>query len=102
MIYKIEPEYETKVLEYLSDKQGQWTSLWERHFEGKPEHMDTTDVSYAFPKDYPFILQITIMRRLYRKGLIGGCDCGCRGDFEITDTGLGVLGKVRYTKYTGY
>lgn len=101
MIYKIEPEYETKALEYLSDKQGQWTCIWFRYFEMIPQSF-TNDVSYAFPHGYPHILQMAIMRRLYRKGLIGGCDCGCRGDFEITDKGLEVLGKVRYTKYTGY
>lgn len=102
MTYKIEPEYEIKVLQYLADKQGEWTCLWERYFEGNPEHPSLTDVSYAFPKDYPRILQLTIMRRLYRKDLIGGCVCGCRGDFEITDKGLDVIGVKRYTPYTGY
>lgn len=102
MVYIIEPEYETKVLHYLADKQGTWTCLWERYFEENPKYVNQTDVSYAFPKDYPVILQRTIMRRLYRKGLVGGCDCGCRGDFEITDKGLELIGLKRYTKYTGY
>lgn len=39
---------------------------------------------------------------LLRRGLIGGCDCGCRGDFEITDKGLALLGKPRIREYGGY
>jgi len=27
------------------------------------------------------------MGRLIRRGLIDGCICGCRGDFELTDKG---------------
>lgn len=96
--YKIEPEYELKVLQYLSDKQGKWTCIWYRHFVKLPED----DVSYAFPIGYSEILQMTIMRRLYRKKLIGGCTCGCRGDFEITDEGLALIGVDRYVKYNGY
>lgn len=29
---------------------------------------------------------------LIRRGLLRGCDCGCRGDFEITDAGFAFLG----------
>jgi hypothetical protein len=28
---------------------------------------------------------------LMRRGLLGGCDCGCRGDFELTDKGRAFL-----------
>lgn len=31
-------------------------------------------------------------RALIRRGLIDGCDCGCRGDFELTAAGRAVLG----------
>jgi len=26
-----------------------------------------------------------------RRGLVTGCDCGCRGDWELTAAGLAVL-----------
>lgn len=26
-------------------------------------------------------------RRVNRRGLVDGCDCGCRGDFELTASG---------------
>ncbi|MER7761530.1 hypothetical protein [Streptomyces sp. NPDC097619] len=25
------------------------------------------------------------IKRLFAKGLLGGCDCGCRGDFHLTE-----------------
>ena len=31
------------------------------------------------------------MGGLIRRGLVGGCDCGCRGDFFITQKGLELL-----------
>lgn len=31
-------------------------------------------------------------RRIERRGLARGCDCGCRGDFELTATGLALVG----------
>ncbi|ALY08732.1 hypothetical protein FDH65_gp47 [Arthrobacter phage Circum] len=31
------------------------------------------------------------LNRLIRKGLIDGCTCGCRGDFELTDAGREML-----------
>jgi hypothetical protein len=32
-------------------------------------------------------------RRLIRRGLLSGCDCGCRGDFELTAKGIAELGS---------
>ena len=29
--------------------------------------------------------------------LVTGCDCGCRGDYEITDKGLEIIGAKRTT-----
>lgn len=41
------------------------------------------------------------MRALVKRKLVGGCDCGCRGDFEITDAGLVLLGRERTSQYSG-
>ena len=35
----------------------------------------------------PDNLVLAKMRALIAKGLIDGCPCGCRGDFEITEKG---------------
>ena len=31
------------------------------------------------------------MRALIRRGLVEGCECGCRGDFVLTDKGRALL-----------
>lgn len=36
-------------------------------------------------------LALAKMKAMIRKGLVDGCPCGCRGDFEITDKGREVL-----------
>ena len=42
------------------------------------------------------------MKSMIRRGLSGGCDCGCRGDYEITDKGLELIGEKRTKQYNGY
>jgi hypothetical protein len=34
------------------------------------------------------------MKALKRRGLITGCPCGCRGDFELTKAGDGFLART--------
>jgi hypothetical protein len=100
------------VLEYLAQFQGQWTSLWNGYFKGREnqEHPSgsgrligvVNDVYYAMPEGTPDKVALAKMRALVRRGLSGGCDCGCRGDFEITDKGLALIGQTRTKAYTGY
>jgi hypothetical protein len=33
----------------------------------------------------PERLFLAKMRRMVAKGLVGGCDCGCRGDYHLTE-----------------
>lgn len=33
----------------------------------------------------PEKLFLAKIRRLFAKGLVGGCDCGCRGDYHLTE-----------------
>jgi hypothetical protein len=33
-------------------------------------------------------------KRLMKRGLMDGCPCGCRGDFEITPAGLALLAEA--------
>ena len=43
-----------------------------------------------------------IFREMLDRDFSGGCDCGCRGDFCITDQGLDFIGKERVLDYGGY
>lgn len=82
------------VLEFLSKHQGKW-STW-----GKGYGMPT--VQDAMPEGTPEKVQLAKMKSLQKRGFIGGCMCGCRGDFEITDLGLAYIGKTRTIPYNGY
>ena len=41
----------------------------------------------------PARLALAKIRRLMARGLVDGCDCGCRGDFELTEDGEAWLRK---------
>jgi hypothetical protein len=83
-----------QILEFLALHQGQW-STW-----GKGYSMPT--VNDALPSDIPEKLVLSKMKNLIKRGLSGGCDCGCRGDYEITDKGLALIGQERTKPYNGY
>jgi hypothetical protein len=90
-------EIAKSVLDYLYERQGEWTCLWNLYFNGRED-----DVAEAMPKNWSRRRRLALMRVLYRNELVGGCDCGCRGDFEITDKGLDYISKKRTKTYTGY
>lgn len=48
-------------------------------------------VVHAMPKGMPQKLVLAKMKQLLKRGLVNGCGCGCRGDFEITDKGNAFL-----------
>ena len=48
----------------------------------------------AMPEGVPDKIQLAKMRMLIRRGLVDGCDCGCRGDFRITDKGRSFLKEM--------
>ena len=87
-----------KILEYLNERQGQWTQLW----YGNLKSDGAADVYYSMPEKTPRKLALAKMKNLHKRGLVGGCVCGCRGDFEITDKGLDLIGKKRTKRYSGY
>lgn len=82
------------VLRFLAKYQGRWAT------HGAGYGMPT--VADAMPPETPYKLQLSKMRSLLRRGLVGGCGCGCRGDWEITDAGLALIGEPRTTLYNGY
>lgn len=42
-------------------------------------------------EDFPSKLVSAKLYKLVRKGVLDGCCCGCRGDFELTDKGKALL-----------
>lgn len=83
------------VLRFLAKHQGEW-STWGDAPASWPS------VQRAMPPGTPEKLQLAKMRRLMARGLSGGCGCGCRGDFEITDKGLALINEPRTKPYSGY
>jgi hypothetical protein len=73
------------ILSFLLKHRGQWCNWC---FENEK------NVSLAMPKDTPPKLKLAKMKNLIRRGLVSGCDCGCRGDFEITQKGIEELEKM--------
>ena len=82
------------VLCFLAEHQGHWST------HGKSLYMPT--VQDAMPPGTPVKLQLAKMKQLHHRRLVGGCTCGCRGDWEITDKGLAVIGKERKERTTAY
>lgn len=75
------------ILEFLESLNGAWAN-W---FGDESEH----SVTRAMPKGIHGRLVLAKMRQLMRRGLVDGCDCGCRGDFVLTDKGKQFLSKSR-------
>lgn len=70
------------VLEFLA-AQDRWAT------HGKGYSMPT--VADAMPPGTHVKLQLSKMASMLRRGLVDGCDCGCRGDWEITRAGEDAL-----------
>lgn len=73
------------ILQFLA-KQNRWTT----HYDSNPER-GMPSVGTAMPPNTPIKLRLAKMGMLIRRGLVSGCTCGCRGDFEITDKGRALL-----------
>jgi hypothetical protein len=60
---------------------GRWVFWWD--FE-----------SAGWLKHWPSKVLRAKLRALYRRGLLDGCPCGCRGDWVLTDAGRALLASV--------
>lgn len=99
------------VLKILAKYQGQW-AFWSSDnklsFWKDPVSFKTVDKMEDRPEETIFGDSIPVKvihakyKSLVKRKLIGGCPCGCRGDFEITDKGLAVVGVERSRPYGGY
>jgi len=53
-------------------------------------HSITNAIDYSDGGHAPNLVRAK-MASLIRRGLVDGCACGCRGDFELTEKGLALL-----------
>ena len=67
---------------------------WGNWFEVNPRcEFGKRSVRNAMPAGINDKLIHAKMRKLIAKGLVGGCDCGCRGDFVLSDEGRALLDR---------
>lgn len=78
------------VLTFLSERHDEFPSAtWFRSDDYKPSN----SVVNAMPVGTNAKLALAKMRTLIRRGLVTGCPCGCRGDFELTAAGREALSR---------
>jgi hypothetical protein len=81
------------ILAFLKRHEGRWCN-WSGLEEAQTTEMwdwYARSVRNAMPNHVPDKLILAKMRMLISKGLVDGCACGCRGDFELTERGKQVL-----------
>lgn len=90
-----------KILNFLYYFQNEWMSWAGDEFWVKFNHGSTIKITV-----FRHISDKEQKKRLFKemldRGFSGGCDCGCRGDFCITDEGLDFIGRERVLPYGGY
>lgn len=90
------------ILRFLTGPFDGWpASGWATWF-WTDDYRPPNSVLHAMPDGVPEKLGLAKMKQLIRRGLVNGCGCGCRGDFEITDKGRAFLieGDARGTNCT--
>ena len=72
------------ILKFIARHKGRWCNWYFK---------DERDVRQSMPEGFntPDKLVLAKMRKLINKNLVSGCDCGCRGDYEITEKGLQLI-----------
>ena len=74
---------EKPILEFLASRKGV-SCFFDSDTHAK--HFLSSIVT-AFPAGTPPEVIRAKMRSLIKRGLVDGCACGCRGDYEITNKG---------------
>ena len=91
------------VLNFLRQLNGKWATMHERPREDA--ELFENSVWNVIPAGTPYKVGVGVMYNLVRRGLVSGCTCGCRGDFEITQKGLEFLelykvqNRLKVSKY---
>jgi hypothetical protein len=68
-----------ELIERIESNESRWTFTWDIHAQ----------------LQYPMKLVRAKASSLVRRGLISGCACGCRGDFELSYKGEEYLKSLR-------
>lgn len=66
------------ILKFIQSHHPKWCFLFRDH---------ERSIFNCVPAQFPFKVVLAKMRSLIKRGLVDGCDCGCRGDFTITEKG---------------
>lgn len=69
--------------------------MWGTWFGGERGNAPPyNSVLHAMPEGTSEKVALAKMRALIRRGLVDGCTCGCRGDYEITEKGRAWLAAL--------
>lgn len=68
---------EQPILDFLERHRGHWCSMF------SPEIAGDRSIFNAMPPGTPYKVALAKMRALIKRGIVDGCACGCRGDFEL-------------------
>lgn len=68
------------ILKFINSHNGKWCNWY---------FNDDRNVRIAMPNGFNLHDKLVLakMRKLINKGYVDGCDCGCCGDFVLTDKG---------------
>lgn len=77
------------ILEFLFKRMLE-EKMWCCWFDGYEN-----SIGQAMPENTPDKVKIHKMAILIKRGLVDGCPCGCRGDYEISDKGIEWLGEKK-------
>lgn len=72
-----------QVIIFLALQKGEWCT-W-----GPSFYMPS--VQSVMPVGTSEDAQLRYMQLLQRQGFVGGCDCGCRGDYSPTELGIELI-----------
>ena len=92
------------LLNVFADHQGQWTFMNDdgllRWFNWETTNEEeNSSILVGLDRDEVLKLFVELVEE---DEYLGGCPCGCRGDFDITDKGLSYIGRERVKAYRGY
>lgn len=79
-----------QILHFLAQHGGIGCTVW-RQDDGIPYERSALR---AMPDNLPEKLAKAKMGQLIKRGLVSGCLCGCRGDFELTTKGQESIKKI--------
>jgi hypothetical protein len=81
---------ERPILEFLRDNthEFKWATWFKNTGGGMPSVRDVVG------PDVPDKVLLAKMAALIKRGLVDGCDCGCRGDYWLTPKGHAALGPA--------